>query len=110
MFGVCPFCGQLSVTQCYARMLHGTLHGMSNVAVGSLTDIPTSPRHVRFTPESGHSVTLNGCLLIAKSGHLAQRSLEGAASVALCGAERLIIHRNLSASLDVNNLAPAEFK
>ena len=40
-------------------------------AFGSIADIGTRPRHVRFTPKSGHSVAHLGCPLCAKSRHTA---------------------------------------
>src|SRR6478609_11603618 len=41
---------------------------LSHVRFGSLADIRTSPRHVRFTPDSGHSSVQVGCPLSANSG------------------------------------------
>src|SRR3974390_2251822 len=38
-----------------------------NVRFGSKADIGVGPRHVRFTPESGHQLAALGCLLSAKS-------------------------------------------
>src|SRR5262249_2859539 len=40
-----------------------------NVRFGSITDIEASWGNVRFTPKSGHRLSLSGCLLCAKSGH-----------------------------------------
>ena len=39
-----------------------------NVCFGSLADILTSPRHVRFTPKSGHAQSWHQCAQSAKSG------------------------------------------
>src|SRR6516225_7181456 len=36
---------------------------LPDVRFGSKADITTSPRHVRFTPESGHSLALSECPL-----------------------------------------------
>jgi hypothetical protein len=41
----------------------------ADVRFGSLADIATRWRHVRFTPESGHVQCNSACLLWAKSGH-----------------------------------------
>jgi hypothetical protein len=41
----------------------------SNVCYGSLADITTRLRHVRFTPDSGHSSERVGCPKSAISGH-----------------------------------------
>jgi hypothetical protein len=38
---------------------------------GSKEDIGACPRHVRFTPESGHELSAPQCPLCAKSGHFA---------------------------------------
>src|SRR6516225_1150009 len=42
---------------------------LADVRFGSEADIGARPRHVRFTPESGHSVAHLGCPLCATSGH-----------------------------------------
>jgi len=42
---------------------------MHHVRFGSLADICAAKRHVRFTPESGHSERQTQCLLSANSGH-----------------------------------------
>jgi hypothetical protein len=42
-----------------------------NVRFGSKADISACPRHVRFTPESGHYRSANKYPLCAKSGHSA---------------------------------------
>ena len=39
------------------------------VRFGSLADITARSRHVRFTPDSGHSSAQVGCPLSANSGH-----------------------------------------
>ena len=39
-----------------------------SVAFGSKADIPSGPRHVRFTPKSGHRNSVVECPLCAKSG------------------------------------------
>jgi hypothetical protein len=41
-----------------------------NVCFGSKADIGLCPRHVRFTPKSGHWLSASGCPLCAKSGHM----------------------------------------
>ena len=41
-----------------------------NVRYGSLADIRARLRHVRFTPDSGHSSVPVGCPKSAKSGHV----------------------------------------
>ena len=41
----------------------------ADVRFGSLADICSAKRDVRFTPESGHSVRLAVCPLCANSGH-----------------------------------------
>ena len=43
----------------------------ADVRFGSEADIALGPRHVRFTPKSGHQLTRLECPLCAKSGHLA---------------------------------------
>jgi hypothetical protein len=40
------------------------LSGNPDVRFGSKTDIATRPRHVRFTPDSGHSSVQVGCVLL----------------------------------------------
>ena len=40
-----------------------------DVSFGSLADILRCPRHVRFTPESGHLQCTSVCPLSAHSGH-----------------------------------------
>jgi hypothetical protein len=40
-----------------------------DVGYGSLADLLTSPRHVRFTPDSGHSSARFALPLSALSGH-----------------------------------------
>jgi hypothetical protein len=40
----------------------------AGVGYGSLADITARPRHVRFTPDSGHSSVQVGCPLGARSG------------------------------------------
>jgi hypothetical protein len=40
-----------------------------DVRFGSKADIALGPRHVRFTPKSGHCWAALGCPLSAKSGH-----------------------------------------
>ena len=40
-----------------------------NVGFGSLADITARSRHVRFTPDSGHSSVQVGCPKSARSGH-----------------------------------------
>ena len=40
-----------------------------DVRFGSLADILTIPRHVRFTPNNGHSSVQAGCPKSANSGH-----------------------------------------
>ena len=42
---------------------------LPNVRFGSLADITTRPRHVRFTPDSGHSADELACPFCAISGH-----------------------------------------
>jgi hypothetical protein len=42
-----------------------------NVRFGSLADITTRSRHVRFTPDNGHSSVQVECPKSATSGHLA---------------------------------------
>jgi len=42
----------------------------ANVRFGSLADICSAKRHVRFTPKSGHVQCNSICPLSAKSGHL----------------------------------------
>ena len=44
-------------------------------ALGHERTLPTSPRHVRFTPNSGHARVANQCPLSANSGHLPLRLL-----------------------------------
>src|SRR6516165_4786422 len=39
-----------------------------HVRFGSKADIKACPRDVRFTPKSGHRLSLSGCPLCAKSG------------------------------------------
>jgi hypothetical protein len=46
------------------------LSSPTDVRFGSLADIVQRPRHVRFTPDSGHSPVQVGCPLSAISGHL----------------------------------------
>jgi hypothetical protein len=41
--------------------------------LGLLADIRAGPRHVRFTPESGHSLVRSTCPLCAKSGQSASQ-------------------------------------
>ena len=41
----------------------------SRLFFGSLADKTTRSRHVRFTPDSGHSSVRVGCLKSANSGH-----------------------------------------
>ena len=52
----------------FAARVNAFFH-FHNVRFGSLADILTSPRHVRFTPDSGHSSVLLECPLSAISGH-----------------------------------------
>jgi hypothetical protein len=52
-----------------------------HVRFGSLADITARSRHVRFTPDSGHSSVQVGCPKSANNGHLA------AASCARCTCE-----------------------
>jgi hypothetical protein len=40
-----------------------------NVRFGSKADMPQRQTNVRFTPESGHGLGRQRCLLCAKSGH-----------------------------------------
>jgi hypothetical protein len=42
---------------------------MTNVRFGSKADIETRRFDVRFTPESGHRLSVSACPLCAKSGH-----------------------------------------
>ena len=51
--------------ECHGRGYHITSH--ADVSFGS--DVPRSPRHVRFTPESRHSLIRDPCPLSAISGH-----------------------------------------
>ena len=44
-----------------------------HVRFGSLADITARSRHVRFTPNSGHSSVRVGCPKSAKSGHPSTR-------------------------------------
>ena len=73
--------GQL-ILACGARTVHrrsGPLVArklVPDVRFGSLADICSAKRHVRFTPESGHSVARSECLLSANSGHRVVVSLE----------------------------------
>ena len=46
--------------------------GRPNVRFGSLADIPRCSRHVRFTPNNGHSSAQVGCPKSAISGHLSR--------------------------------------
>ena len=45
---------------------------MANVRFGSKADISECPRDVRFTPKSGHWLSVSQCPLCAKSGHSAR--------------------------------------
>jgi hypothetical protein len=49
--------------------LGSAVYQVENVRFGSEADILTSPRHVRFTPDSGHSSVQVGCPRSATSGH-----------------------------------------
>ena len=49
----------------------------TDVGYGSLADITAHSRHVRFTPDSGHSSVQVGCLLCATSGHCAEADARG---------------------------------
>jgi len=42
---------------------------LGHVRFGSLADITARSRHVRFTPDSGHSSVQVGCPKSARSGH-----------------------------------------
>src|SRR5262249_46697921 len=46
---------------------------LSNVRFGSKVDIAQCETNVRFTPKSGHWLSVSGCPLCAKSGHSALR-------------------------------------
>jgi len=41
----------------------------ADVRFGSKADIAASPTNVRFTPNSGHWLSVSGCPLWAKGGH-----------------------------------------
>jgi hypothetical protein len=43
--------------------------GAAHVRFGSEADIASAPRHVRFTPESGHQLSALGCPLCANRRH-----------------------------------------
>jgi len=47
--------------------------GATHVRFGSKADIDTRESNVRFTPESGHWLSMSGCPLCAKSRHSALR-------------------------------------
>jgi hypothetical protein len=61
----------------------------TDVRDGSKADIALGPRHVRFTPESGHSPTRSGCLLWAISGlmHCSKQHLYSITSSARASSE-----------------------
>ena len=50
-----------------------TVSASTNVRYGSLTEITPRWRHVRFTPDSGHSTVQVGCPKSANSGHMRQQ-------------------------------------
>jgi hypothetical protein len=49
---------------------------MQRCRVGHGTDIATPPINVRFTPKSGHSMSVSACPLCAKSGQSAMQQKE----------------------------------
>jgi hypothetical protein len=52
-------------------VLNHTKIQLADVRFGSKADMATSQRNVRFTPKSGHWLSVSGCPLCAKSGHSA---------------------------------------
>src|SRR6516162_7666866 len=57
----------------------GDLLGGPDVRFGSKADIGACPRHVRFTPKSGHWLSALGCPLCAKSRHQPPHSITASA-------------------------------
>ena len=57
------------VRRTYTGRLEVVRSALGNVRFGSLADIEASPRHVRFTPNSGHWNSVVECPLYPKSGH-----------------------------------------
>jgi hypothetical protein len=56
-------------------MKEGAENDHANVRFGSLGDMAARPRHVRFTPNSGHKSGHRFCPLSANSRHRASASL-----------------------------------
>jgi len=53
------------------KVTAGGSSSSSSTGLGSKADIGVGPRHVRFTPKSGHWNSVAKCLLCAKSRHSA---------------------------------------
>jgi hypothetical protein len=48
--------------------------GAAHVRFGSEADIAPAPRHVRFTPESGHQLSALGCPRFVPIGDIVRRT------------------------------------
>ena len=68
--------GRSVISMKIAVLVRQPLSMLPPVRFGSLADITARSRHVRFTPESGHSSVQVGCPKSATSGHPAVCDLE----------------------------------
>ena len=59
--------------------------GCCDVRFGSLADICSANRHVRFAPESGHVQCNSACPLSANSGHSVIHSITSSAEISMPG-------------------------